>query len=187
MKYKIQLQEGQTIDDVKNQHIKNVNSKTKPEEPGQLCIMQGDKCVKVLTITGQENRVDQSYGANLEINSMLARADKANLLKHSVKFEGEYDDIPHLDYQTAMNQVAQANSMYEALPASYRKDFKNAGEFLQFVQNPENSEKMRKMGILKGLDGVTAAGDNTGHNPAADLAAQEAAKQAADAAKEITE
>ena len=110
MKYKIQLQEGQTIEDVKNQHIKNVYSKTKPEVPGQLCIMQGDKCIKVLTITGKENRVDQSYGADLEINAMIARADKANLLKHAVKFEGEYDDIPSPDRPTIV--TGKHDSLY---------------------------------------------------------------------------
>ena len=47
-----------------------------------------------------------------------------------------------------MQIVATANSMFQDLPSSIRNQFQNdPGQFLDFVQDPENLEEMREMGL----------------------------------------
>ena len=89
-----------------------------------------------------------------DINKLLEPAIQQGLLRHATKFEGEYDDLPAGDYQDAMFKVAQAKSMFEQLPASIRAKHKNdPGKFLEWSQDPANSQEMLDMGILKGNDG----------------------------------
>lgn len=184
---RVKIEEGKTplemIPIITNK-VKNKNNKEYTEGTYKIMDSDNKRCLKVITITGTLSKVDQSYGQDLSINNLIAKADKKNLLKHQVKFEGEYDDIPFTDYQEAMNEIAKANSMFHALPSNIRSKFENPGKFLEFAQNPENKQKLTEMGILRGIDGKTLKGDDTGYTPNKDNAAQIAADQAASAAKE---
>lgn len=117
---------------------------------------------KIVTVTGQVTKVEQSHKHLTDINLLLEPAMRKGLLRHTVKFAGQYDDIPVADFRTAMSTVAKAKSMYEELPANIRKEFKSPEKFLEFVQNPANGEKLKKLGMLKGNDGLTAKGTKSG-------------------------
>lgn len=72
------------------------------------------------------------------------------------------------DLQGGMNIVAQSRQAFDRLPDDIKMQFKNHVEFLKFIDNPSNEEKMIKMGILtrKQVDsvkietGVTLKGDD---------------------------
>lgn len=117
---------------------------------------------KIVTFTGSDTKVEQGQRYLTDLNRLLESAQKKGLLRHVAKFAGEYDDIPVQDYQEAMYKITKANSMYEKLPGNVRKEFKNPAQFLAFVQDPKNADKMQKMGILKGNDGLTASGQPSG-------------------------
>ena len=51
--------------------------------------------------------------------------------------------------QEAKNVVYQSRQRFEALPEEIRTQFKNHLEFLKFIDNPANAEKMVKLGLLK--------------------------------------
>lgn len=51
--------------------------------------------------------------------------------------------------QDAKNMVYQIQQEYQKLPEEIRNQFKNHLEFLKFIDNPLNQEKMIKMGLLK--------------------------------------
>lgn len=51
--------------------------------------------------------------------------------------------------QEAKNVVYQARQNFEALPEEIKSHFKNHVEFLKFIDNPANADKMVKLGILK--------------------------------------
>lgn len=53
------------------------------------------------------------------------------------------------DLQTAKNIVLQSRKSYEALPDDIKNQFRSHVEFLKFIDNPQNSEKMVKLGLLK--------------------------------------
>jgi hypothetical protein len=124
---------------------------------------------KIITHTGTETLVEQGQAAMTDINRLLEPAMKRGLLRHTVKFEGQYDDIPFKDLQHANDIIAKSKSMYEELPANIRSEFQSPVEFLQFVQNPANAERMRKMNILKGNDGLTASGSKSGAPTTTDM------------------
>ena len=141
-----------------SQHvIKKLAKVTKDTPPGQYIIGN-----KVVTHTGLKTRVQQSDKHLTDLNKLLEPAMLKGALRHSVKFAGQYDDIPYSDYQSAQMKIAEAKTMYEELPMNIRKEFKTPGEFLKFVQNPQNGKRMQEMGILKGNDGLTATGANAG-------------------------
>lgn len=51
--------------------------------------------------------------------------------------------------QEAKNVVYQSRQAFEELPEDIRKHFPNHLEFLKFIDNPKNVDKMLAMGILK--------------------------------------
>lgn len=106
-----------------------------------------------------ESMTEQSHQDECDINLILADYYRTGLMKHAKQNEGRYDDVSSIDYEKAMITVANVKSLFEGLPAELRKDFGNEpAKFLDFVQNPDNGEKLQKMGILKGNDGVDITG-----------------------------
>lgn len=51
--------------------------------------------------------------------------------------------------QDGLNVVVQSRKNFEALPDDIKVNFKNHVEFLKFIDNPANAEKMIKLGLLK--------------------------------------
>jgi hypothetical protein len=140
--------------------------KKKAVLPGQVIVTHGDKIKKVVTVTGLESKTEQSYGEMLDINRMLEPAMKQGLLRHGITFEGEYDDIPVGDFQEAQFIVAKGKSMFEQLPSNMRTKFENdPAKFMAFVQDPANESWLRENGVVKGIDGLTASGEDTGYTP----------------------
>lgn len=101
--------------------------------------------------TGSESLVQQASKDETDINRILAKYRKTGLITHTAKHQGFYGEfIGAPDYHEAMTAIAEANSMFEELPATVRKEFDNdPSEFLAFVQDPANSEKMYEMGLAK--------------------------------------
>jgi len=131
---------------------------------GQYIIQDDNKKVlKCVTYTGTETKVDESQKSLTDIHTLLEPAIKNGLLRHSTKFTDQYDDIPHLDFQEALETVAKAGEMFDALPSKIRNRFQNdPKQFLEFTQNPSNAEEMRSLGMLKGNDGFTSTGAPSG-------------------------
>lgn len=168
MKHKVQLLEGETVQDAINRKIADIENNKKPDQPGQIVVIDDkSRALKVVTHTGK-GLSDQSYAAQLDVNKLLIPAQRKGLLRAVTRFEGELDDIPPVDFQEAQNIVARATQQYESMPSSIRSQFKGPAEFLAHVQNPENKDWLKKHGLLKGLDGINDAGTNTGYNPKAD-------------------
>lgn len=59
-----------------------------------------------------------------------------------------HDFSKELDLQDAKNVVYQSRQAFEALDENLKSQFKNHVEFLKFIDNPANAEKMLKLGLL---------------------------------------
>lgn len=59
-----------------------------------------------------------------------------------------HDFASEPNYQEAMNIVYRSRQEFEGLDDDIKRSFKNHVEFLKFIDNPANAEKMLKMGIL---------------------------------------
>lgn len=102
------------------------------------------------------SRTSQSEEAGANINNMVRRHNlKVNELTHVATTLGEFRDISDLpDLQTAMNIVADANSAFQELPGEVRHLMDhNVGNFLPFIDDPENLDQCIELGLLPAPEG----------------------------------
>lgn len=101
-----------------------------------------------ISFTGA-GRTKQSFKAECDINNIMARFLKTGVLEFTQKNQPRYGDVTGLEYQSAINLVAGAKSMFNQLPAQLRDRFENEpAKFYDFVQNPRNREECEEMGLL---------------------------------------
>lgn len=93
-----------------------------------------------------EGRTEQSHAGEADINQIMARARRGELMDFAPEHEPHYGDATGPQYLEANIIIANANSMFEDLPAKIRSKFNhNPAQFLEFVQNPENAEEAFKL------------------------------------------
>ena len=129
----------------------------------------GEK-LKVVLTTG-EGLTEQCHKDECDINKIIAKYDRTGVLNHVNEFEAQYGDLTGIDYQTMLNTVSEANSMFEGLPSQIRNKFENdPSKFLSFVDDENNYDAMVEMGIAKAkpvpvdsgvVDAVGEAGNAT--------------------------
>lgn len=88
--------------------------------------------------------------AECDINQIMNRFEKTGILEHVNTHQGKYGNFLEIsDYQTALNHVISAQDSFMSLPSQLRARFENdPGQFLSFVNNPDNIEEMQKMGLI---------------------------------------
>lgn len=92
----------------------------------------------------------QSFADECNINKIMAKFQRTGAIDHVHKYGPSYGDVTSATLHEAMNIIADAESMFEELPASLRKKFGNDPEqFLDYVQDPNNLEEMRELGLAK--------------------------------------
>lgn len=98
---------------------------------------------------GGKSLTKQSMKQECDINFIIQQFSKTGVIQHQKSYEGQYGDFMTIDFHEAMNVVAEANSMFESVPAAIRKEFGNDPKrFLDFVTNPENDDKLREMRLI---------------------------------------
>lgn len=92
----------------------------------------------------------QAHKDECDVNQILAKYQKTQLLTHVNRFEGSYGDFSNVnDYQTSLNAVMDAENNFMALPASIRAEFNNdPGQFVDFMSNDQNYDKALSLGLL---------------------------------------
>ena len=89
-----------------------------------------------------------SFQDECNINKIMAKFQRTGAIDHYAKYAPTYGNALHTDLHDALNVVADANSMFEELPSGLRKKFHNdPEEFLEFVNNKNNLEEMRELGL----------------------------------------
>ena len=105
------------------------------------------KTTRVTVDTG-EGITEQSHKRETDINYILEDYKRTGFMKHAKENQGRYDDISVQDFQDAMFKVTEAQNMFNELPGGIRKEFdNNPARFLDFVQNPDNAQKLVDMGL----------------------------------------
>ncbi len=81
-----------------------------------------------------------------DINKIMARYIKTGVIDHVQKYQPQYMDNTDVDYHSSQNIIIKADEMFAELPSPVRKRFNNnPAEFLQFVNDPENHEKLKDL------------------------------------------
>ena len=109
--------------------------------------MQRERVQKTFT---KPSMTKQSFQDESNVNNIMAKYLQTGLLDHVNQHQGNYGDFINApDYHTAMNRITAADQAFQTIPSDIRKRFANsATEFLEFVQNPDNEEEMRELGLL---------------------------------------
>lgn len=113
----------------------------------------------------EETRTRQSFKDECDIRTILARYVKTGAIDHFARHGASYGDFPAVDFLTAMQITAQAQSMFNDLPSAIRERFDNdPAAFLEFAQDPANADEMVEMG-LSDQPVPDWAPDGPGHPP----------------------
>lgn len=103
-----------------------------------------------------EGRTKQSMRDECNINLIMARYQRTGAVSHVNRRGAEYGFAPALDFRQAMELTRKAQAIFDELPSSLRKRFRNdPAQFLEFVQNPENAEEMRELGLMREVEKPT--------------------------------
>lgn len=98
-----------------------------------------------------EGRTHQSMKDECDINRILAKFEKTGQLPgHLNQGKPSYGDFSNVDdYHASVNQVMAAEDAFMQLPVGVRNFFHNSpGNLIEFLDNPENDEKARELGLL---------------------------------------
>lgn len=110
----------------------------------------GPKNRTLLCFPPTEGRTKQSHKAECDINVIMSRYMQTGVIDFVTKHQPHYGDVTALDFTTAMNQIAQAQSMFHDLPSAVRNRFENnPALFLDFIQDPRNKAEAHEMGLLR--------------------------------------
>ncbi len=103
------------------------------------------------TITFPETgRTKISMQAECDINNIMKKYQKTGVLDFVNTHQAQYGDATGIDFQNAMQRVAKSREMFADLPSSIRKRFDNdPAQFLDFVNDANNAEEARKMGLIR--------------------------------------
>lgn len=99
----------------------------------------------------------QSFKDECDINRIMDRYQVTGVLPENLMVGNpQYVDVTGVEYQEAMLKVADAQSLFNRLPAAIRARFSNnPSAFLAFAENPDNRPELIKMGL--GRPGVEPA------------------------------
>lgn len=99
---------------------------------------------------GPDSMTQQQFEPECNINNIMKRFKTTGELPQSTgkPIFGDFSQIS--DYQTALNNVIEAQENFNNLPPVVKKKFENDPAILdEFMKNPENKEECIKLGLLR--------------------------------------
>lgn len=91
----------------------------------------------------------QSAKDECDINRIMSRFAVTGAIEHLNRHHGDFGNfIGYSDYQTSLNQIIDAQQMFDDLPAKVRTRFgNNPAAFLEFAQNSDNVDELISLGL----------------------------------------
>ena len=105
---------------------------------------------KIYQTAATDGITEQHHSESCDINKILAQFMQTGIMPPTNP-DPQYGDLTDssLQFNEAMNQIAQAKSLFEELPENVRKRFDNEPfKFLQFAQDDNNHDAMIEMGLI---------------------------------------
>lgn len=126
-------------------------------------------------------RTKQSFKNECDINTIVGRFAKTGVLSHTHGREPIWGDVEAMDFQGAMQLVANAREDFAALPSKLRDRFHNdPGALLGFLSNENNREEAIRLGLLNAPEAQATPLAKTSENaPQAPVVNPEGAKTGA--------
>lgn len=93
-------------------------------------------------------RTQQQFKEECDINTIVENFGITGTVPQGVRVPENAEFTTIYDYQSALNQIMEAEDAFMQMPANIRDEFNNnAGKFVDFVSNPANIEKCREWGL----------------------------------------
>lgn len=98
--------------------------------------------------SGDKILVEQSHKDEVDINTIVKRHGMDLIAKTALLQQPQWDEVPGNDFQESMQIITKAQRTFDQLPSVIRKKFNNnPGEFLDYVQNPDNQDGLVDLGL----------------------------------------
>jgi len=96
-----------------------------------------------------ESMTQQQFKEECDVNNILAKYRKTQMLTHINKHEGKFGDFSNVDdYHTSLEKLNMAQSNFELLPSELREKFGNdPGKLIEYLQDSKNDEEAIKYGL----------------------------------------
>lgn len=108
-----------------------------------------DKPRLAITFPARSRYTKQEFRDDCNINTIMSRYMKTGELPHINKLAPQYFDAAPGDFQTHMNAVAEAKTLFAQLPSDVRNRFRNdPGQFMDFCSDDSNRVELARMGLL---------------------------------------
>lgn len=100
---------------------------------------------------------DQSFKDDADINVIIDRYKRAGTIPAAAAENLHFIDFTEVtNFQDAMIKICEAEDMFNSLDAKVRYRFNNdPGEFLAFVEDPNNLDELVKMGLANARPNVS--------------------------------
>ena len=93
-----------------------------------------------------DGRTKQAFRDSADINKILEKAQRAGTLSHLVRHGAQYGDFSDVgDLLTAHERLQSGKSIYDELPSELKREFPDMFKFFEYVNDPENSDKLQEI------------------------------------------
>lgn len=101
--------------------------------------------------TEGESRTQQQFKKECDVNHILEKYKKTNMITHVNKSQGVYGNFADsTDYMTSLHKIQEANDSFMALSSTIRSKFENdPAKLIDYLKDPKNREEAQKLGMLK--------------------------------------
>ncbi len=94
----------------------------------------------------KHGRTKQSQKDECDINKLLERSAREGSLSHLDKYQAMYGDFSNYDFQEHQLKMAEAQLIFENLPAEIKREFNQSpAEFFKFVTAQENLDRLPEL------------------------------------------
>lgn len=104
----------------------------------------------------EEDVTKQEFKDDADINKILERVLRGEYVPIERGSSGDFSRFPS-DFREIAETTRRADLEFRALPSRVRKRFGNDPlQLLEFIQNPENADEARQLGILPKRSGAAS-------------------------------
>ena len=112
-------------------------------------MQQQPKKRPILDFSNAQTMTEQHHADVVKTQNIMKQFQTTGMATHLNNRPPIYEDLSEApDFYEAQKIIANAKSMFEEVPAQIRREFNHdPGQYLEFIQNPENKDQMEEMGL----------------------------------------
>lgn len=92
-----------------------------------------------------DGRTKQAFRDQTDIVKIVTKFQKEGTISHLAKHGPTYGDFANIDLLQAYENIAKAETIFNELPSELRREFENPNNFLKFVNDPANANRLDEL------------------------------------------